>query len=89
MGTGSPKPPLARIHIPLAARANAAQIYRNLNDDVRPGHRLDAASCRRQLAEETSMKKHKLLIAVIIFGLACSGIVRAEDQPIEQQLVMQ
>ena len=33
------------------------------------------------------MKKHKLLIAVIIFGLAFSGIVRAEDQPIEQQLV--
>jgi catalase len=33
------------------------------------------------------MRKHKLLIAVIMFGLAWAGIVRAEDQPIEQQLV--
>src|SRR5262245_61576596 len=32
-------------------------------------------------------RKHKLLIAVTMFGLACAGIVRAEDQPIEQQLV--
>ena len=31
------------------------------------------------------MKKHKLLIAVIMFGLTWAGIVRAEDQPIEQQ----
>ena len=30
--------------------------------------------------EETSMKKHKLLIAVIMFGLTWTGIVRAEDQ---------
>src|SRR6516164_4255965 len=36
---------------------------------------------------ETSMKKHKLLIAMIMFGLTWTGIVRAEDQPIEQQLV--
>jgi hypothetical protein len=34
---------------------------------------------------ETSMKKHKLLIAVIMFGLTWAGIVRAADQPIEQQ----
>ena len=33
------------------------------------------------------MRKHKLLIAVITFGLTWVGIVRAEDQPIEQQLV--
>jgi catalase len=33
------------------------------------------------------MRKHKLLIAVIMFGLTSAGIVRAEDQPIEQQLV--
>ena len=31
------------------------------------------------------MKKHKLLIAVIMFGLTWAGMVRAEDQPIEQQ----
>jgi pimeloyl-ACP methyl ester carboxylesterase len=31
------------------------------------------------------MKKHKLLIAVIMFGLTWAGIVRAEAQPIEQQ----
>jgi pimeloyl-ACP methyl ester carboxylesterase len=30
------------------------------------------------------MKKHKLLIAVITFGLSWAGIVRAQDQPIEQ-----
>src|SRR6516225_7430476 len=36
---------------------------------------------------ETSMRKHKLLIAVITFGLTWIAIVRAEDQPIEQQLV--
>src|SRR5260370_38770102 len=36
---------------------------------------------------ETSMRKHKLLIAVLMFGLTCAGIVKAEDQPIEQQLV--
>jgi pimeloyl-ACP methyl ester carboxylesterase len=34
---------------------------------------------------ETSVKKHKLLIAVIMFGLTWAGIVRAEDQPIKQQ----
>jgi len=34
---------------------------------------------------KTSMKKHKLLIAVIMFGLTWAGIVRAEDQPMEQQ----
>ena len=32
------------------------------------------------------MRSYKL-IAVIIFGLTWAGIVRAEDQPIEQQLV--
>ena len=32
------------------------------------------------------MKKHKLLIAMIMFGLTWAGIVRAEDQPIEQQI---
>ena len=31
------------------------------------------------------MKKHKLLVAVIMFGLTSAGIVRAEDQPIKQQ----
>src|SRR5499427_2774183 len=36
---------------------------------------------------ETSMRKHKLLIAVIMFGLTWAGIVTADDQPIEQQLV--
>ncbi len=30
------------------------------------------------------MKKHKLLIAVIMFGLTWAGIVRAEDQPNQQ-----
>jgi catalase len=33
------------------------------------------------------MRKHKLLIAVISFGLTWAGIIKAEDQPIEQQLV--
>jgi hypothetical protein len=33
------------------------------------------------------MRKHKLLIAVIMFGLTWAGIVKAEDQAIEQQLV--
>jgi catalase len=33
------------------------------------------------------MRKHKLLIAVISFGLTLAGIIKAEDQPIEQQLV--
>src|SRR6516225_262548 len=33
------------------------------------------------------MWKHQLLIAVITFGLIWIAIVRAEDQPIEQQLV--
>jgi catalase len=42
----------------------------------------------RSMAQgETSMRKHKLLIAVIMFGLTLAGIVKAEDQPIEQQLV--
>ena len=42
----------------------------------------------RSMAQgETSMRKHKLLIAVIMFGLTWAGIVKAEDQPIEQQLV--
>jgi len=31
------------------------------------------------------MNKHKFLIAVIILGLTWAGIVRAEDQPMEQQ----
>jgi hypothetical protein len=53
----------------------------------KPGHRLGAASCRRLLEEATSMREHKLLIAVISFGLTWAGIVKAEDQPIEQQLV--
>src|ERR1700722_12592498 len=34
---------------------------------------------------ERSMKKHKLMIAVIMCGLKWAGIVRAEAQPIEQQ----
>ena len=33
------------------------------------------------------MRKHQLLIAVITFGLIWIAVVRAEDQPIEQQLV--
>ena len=33
------------------------------------------------------MRKHKLLIAVKMFGLTWAGFVKAEDQPIEQQLV--
>ena len=33
------------------------------------------------------MRKHKLLIAVISCGLTWAGIIKAEDQPIEQQLV--
>jgi len=33
------------------------------------------------------MRRHKLLIALTMFGLTWAGIVRAEDQPIEQQLV--
>jgi catalase len=33
------------------------------------------------------MRKHKLLIAMISFGLTWAGIIKAEDQPIEQQLV--
>src|SRR5215467_5668897 len=36
---------------------------------------------------ENSMRKHTLLTAAIVFGLTCAGIVKAEDQPIEQQLV--
>ena len=33
------------------------------------------------------MRKHRFLIAVIMFGLTWAGISRAEDQPIEQQLI--
>lgn len=33
------------------------------------------------------MRKYRLLIAVIMFGLTWAGISRAEDPPIEQQLV--
>ena len=33
------------------------------------------------------MKRHKLLAAVIMFALTWPGITRAEDPPIEQQLV--
>jgi catalase len=33
------------------------------------------------------MGKHKLLVAVISFGLTWAGIIKAEDRPIEQQLV--
>jgi len=33
------------------------------------------------------MRKHKLLVAVVLFGLTWPGVVRAEDQPIEEQLV--
>ena len=33
------------------------------------------------------MGKHKLLVAVISFGLTWAGIIKAEDPPIEQQLV--
>jgi len=33
------------------------------------------------------MRKHKLLIALITFGLTWAGIVGAEDKPIEEQLV--
>ena len=33
------------------------------------------------------MRKHKFLIVVIMFGLTWAGIVGAEDQPIEQQLI--
>src|SRR5215470_9955534 len=33
------------------------------------------------------MGKHKLLVAVINFGLTWAGIIKAKDQPIEQQLV--
>src|SRR6516225_7654623 len=36
---------------------------------------------------EISMRKYKLLIAVIMFGLTWVGIVKAEDQPIERQLI--
>jgi len=33
------------------------------------------------------MKQYTLLAAVVMFGLTWSGITRAEDPPIEQQLV--
>lgn len=33
------------------------------------------------------MGNHKLLVAVISFGLTWAGIIKAEEQPIEQQLV--
>ncbi len=33
------------------------------------------------------MRKHRFLIAVIVFGLTWAGASRAEDQPIEQQLI--
>jgi len=33
------------------------------------------------------MRKHELLVAVVLFGLTWPGVVRAEDQPIEEQLV--
>ena len=33
------------------------------------------------------MRKHGFLIAVIMFGLTWAEISRAEDQPIEQQLI--
>ena len=38
--------------------------------------------------EETSMKKHKLLIAVIMFGLTWAGIVRAEDQQTKPTILL-
>jgi hypothetical protein len=47
--------------------------------------RLRPLANRRSMTRgETFMKKHKLLIAVIMFGLTWAGIVRAEDEPIEQ-----
>lgn len=33
------------------------------------------------------MRQYKLLVTAILFGLTWSGIVRAEDQPIEEQLI--
>lgn len=33
------------------------------------------------------MKQYKLLAAVVLLGLTWTGITRAEDQPIEQQLI--
>ena len=33
------------------------------------------------------MRQHKLLIALIAFGLTWAGIVGAEDKPIEEQVV--
>jgi len=37
--------------------------------------------------EKPFMRKHTFLIAIITFGLTWAGIIRAEDPPIEQQLV--
>src|SRR5206468_397624 len=48
----------------------------------RPHHTIGTAHHQRRV----SMRSYKL-IAVIMFGLTWAGIVRAEDQPIEQQLV--
>jgi catalase len=33
------------------------------------------------------MREHKLAAALLVFGLACSTLIRAEDQPIEEQIV--
>jgi catalase len=42
---------------------------------------------RRQFQEKAPMKKYQLLVMVVMLGLAWPGIIRAEDQPIEVQLV--
>lgn len=33
------------------------------------------------------MREHTILAALVVFGLACPTVVRAEDQPIEEQIV--
>jgi hypothetical protein len=48
---------------------------------------LGAATRRRQFQGKAAMKKYQLLVVVVMLGLTWPAIARAEDQPIEVQLV--
>ena len=46
-----------------------------------------AAGWSRPLQRQAPMMRHKLLAALVVFGLASPDYVRADDQPIETQVV--
>ena len=33
------------------------------------------------------MREHTLVVALVMFGLACPTAIRADDQPVEEQIV--